>query len=76
MPRYFPGRNILVKTTVNPDHDSPDYMSYSTTETEKLVTHRATLVGYDAAAKTFSVEVDGKNDGPLQVPVNETLVLN
>jgi len=65
MPRYFPGRKILVKANANPDHDSPDYMAYSRGEAEKLVTHRATLVGHDTAAKTFIVEIYGKDDGPL-----------
>lgn len=75
MPRYFPGRNILIKTKVVIDHDLANYMSYDQTG-ESFVTHRATLIGMDTATNTFQVEVDGKEDGPISVPVAETLELN
>ena len=73
MPRYFPGRPIWVKTNVEIEHDSPNYMQYLANASEKFVTHRATLVGMDQASNTFSVEIDGKTDGPINVPVKETL---
>ena len=34
------------------------------------------MIGIDEAAKKFIVELDGKTDGPLMVPIQETLQLN
>ena len=76
MPRYFPGRKILVKAKINPDHDSPNYMAYKPDEPEKFVTHRATLLGADIPAGKLFVELDGKDDGPLEVPLAETMLFN
>ena len=49
-------------------------MMYQPMATEKFVTHKAVLVGREGA--NFLVEVDGKTDGPLSVPIRETLELN
>ena len=76
MPRYFAGRNILVKAKVELDHDSPNYMAYQQNAPERFVTHRATLVGCDLPAKKLLVQLDGKDDGPLEVPLQETMELN
>ena len=73
MPRYFAGRNILVKAKVELDHDSHNYMAYSPSAAEKFVTHRAILIGGDIAAGKLYVKIDGKEDGPLEVPLAETM---
>ena len=66
MPRYFPGRPILVKATVDIEHSSPSYMEFvQNSNLDKYVTHRAELIGIDAAAKQFIVNIDGKTDGPI-----------
>lgn len=44
MPRYFPGRKCLVRTTVDADPTSSSYMSYKSNG-DRLVTHQAILVG-------------------------------
>ena len=69
MPRYFPGRPILVKAPVELEHDLESYMTYKQASADKFVTHRAQLIGMDPASKTFIVQVDGKEDGPLSVPI-------
>ena len=72
MPRYFPGRDILVKATVEPSHDSQNYMRYDSKQ-EKYCTHNAKLIGRDGT--NFIAEVEGCPE-PLSVPVAETLLLN
>ena len=76
MPRYFAGRKILVKAQVGSLEGSDDYMRYIGGAADKFVTHNATLVGMEEETKSFIVEVDGKDDGPLKVPIKETLELN
>ena len=52
MPRYFPGRPILVKATVDIEHSSASYMEFvKNANLDKYVTHRAELIGYDKVAK-------------------------
>ena len=57
MPRYFPGRPILVKAPVHIEQSSPAYMTYNPQAIgkEKFVTHKATLLDYDKQAKKFTV---------------------
>ena len=76
MPRYFAGRPILVKATVETCVSSASYMKYSDQQNERYVTHKATLIGIDPENDTFVVELEGKTDGPLIVPISETLELN
>ena len=45
MPRYFPGRNILVKAHVHNLTHAPEYSSYDAGQTERYVTHNAVLEG-------------------------------
>jgi len=73
MPRYFSGRNILVKTQVNPLIESENYSSYDPTVKEKYVTHNAVLLGKEG--NKFIVEVKGSSE-PIKVGVAETLELN
>jgi hypothetical protein len=73
MPRYFPGRNILVKTHVNPLIESKQYSIYDSKIKETYVTHNATLVG--RKGKSFVAEVKGC-DMLIEVPIEETLILN
>ena len=75
MPRYFPGRNILVKTTVNNLTRSPDYQSFDPRQSQKYVTHNAVLEGISPDKKHFTVSVRGASD-LIKVPVEETLQLN
>ena len=72
MPRYFKGRKILIKTTVDPYIDSDTYMSYNP-KGERFVTHNATLVA--RTDKNFIVDVEGASS-LLEVPIEETLELN
>ena len=75
MPRYFAGRRLLVKASVHPNFGSKDYMTYKRGATE-YVTHRATLLEGDLRTGNLLVDVDGKLDGPLNVSLDETMLLN
>jgi len=59
MPRYFHGRNILVKAPVFDRTQSPDYQSYNPSQSKKYVTHNAILVGISEDRKNFIVELKG-----------------
>ena len=72
MPRYFVGRDILVRANVNPAVDAANYMMYDPSS-DKFATHNARLVGRDGG--DFVVELQG-SEKPIKVPVVETLEMN
>ena len=65
MPRYFAGRDIIVKATVNPFVGDQNYMMFDPSQ-EKYCTHNAKLVGREG--NDFIVQIRGSND-TLKVPV-------
>ena len=72
MPRYFAGRDILVRANVNPQVDAANYMMHDPAS-DKFATHNARLVGRDGS--NFVVELKG-SEQPIKVPVAETLEMN
>ena len=65
-----------MKATVETCVSSASYMNFSGETKERFVTHKATLIDMDSESDTFTVEVEGKTDGPLIVSMSETLELN
>ena len=72
MPRYFVGRDILVRANVNPRVDAANYMMHDTSS-GKFATHNARLIDKDGI--NFVVELKGSKQ-PIKVPVTETLEMN
>lgn len=72
--RYIPGRQVMVKTTIDPNIDGPRsaFLAYKEGGTT-AVTYRAVLVGEEG--DKFLVKVDGKNE-PLKVPKTDIYALN
>lgn len=72
-PRFLPGRQVLVETTVNDDlWDTQNFLAYK--EGGRTArTYRATLAG--EAGDDFLVKVDGK-DEPIRVPKAKVYALN
>ena len=62
MPRYFEGRNILVKAKVHIQPKQKNYMTFDEEAKEKHVTHNAVLKGISADRKKFLVQVDGSEE--------------
>ena len=54
-PRYFQGRQLLVKHCVDPLIESPQFMRYDKNQSNKFVTHNAILVGKEE--NDFIVEI-------------------
>jgi len=72
-PRYLPGRQILVETTVHSEvFDTNEFLSYEE-DGVKAVTYRAKLVG--EKGDNFLVEVDGRAE-PLEVSKKSVYALN
>ncbi len=74
--RYLPGRQILVKTTVNPDISAgKGFLEFKPQDQGGVaaVTYRATITG--EKGDNFLVKVDGR-DEPLEVPKTDAFALN
>jgi hypothetical protein len=71
--RYLPGRQVLVKTSVNSEvFDGNDFLKYQDGGREGI-TYRATISGEDG--DNFLIKVDGR-DEPISVPKQEVFNLN
>lgn len=72
-PRYLPGRQVLVKTSVHSEvFDDREFLSYKEGGVQ-AVTYRASLVG--EKGDSFLVKVDGRQE-PLEVPKIDIYDLN
>lgn len=74
--RYLPGRQILVKTSVNGEvFDGNKFLEYKPKDQggKEAVTYRATISG--ESGDNFLVKVDGKTE-PIEVPKKEVFALN
>lgn len=72
--RYLPGRQVMVRTTIDPNIDGSRsaFLAFKEGGTT-AVTYRAHLLGEEG--DKFLVKVDGRNE-PLKVPKTEIFALN
>lgn len=71
--RYLPGRQVLVKTTVNSEvFDGNDFLKFQEGGREGI-TYRATIAGEEG--DNFLIQVDGR-DEPIKVAKQEVFNLN
>jgi len=77
-PRYFAGRQILVKHAVKSNRvDLPNYMDmdFGNKQNERFVTHKGVILGVDTESEQVIVtDIEGEQEAV--VPLKEVLELN